>query len=79
LKKKKKRLPAQQKQEQLMMVWLPVQEEQEQVMQEQDQLASSRVRRQLVSSQEINQKVHLKALTDHLGGGSRVDSFDPHW
>jgi hypothetical protein len=20
----------------------------------------------------------LKALTDHLGGGSRVDSFDPH-
>ena len=23
--------------------------------------------------------VHLKALTDHLGGGSRVDSFDPQW
>ncbi len=21
----------------------------------------------------------LKALTDHLGGGSRVDSFDPQW
>jgi hypothetical protein len=21
----------------------------------------------------------LKALTDHLGGGSRVDSFDPYW
>ncbi len=25
------------------------------------------------------QKVGLKALTDHLGGGSRVDSFDPQW
>jgi hypothetical protein len=22
---------------------------------------------------------NLKALTDHLGGGSRVDSFDPQW
>jgi hypothetical protein len=22
---------------------------------------------------------HLKALTDHLGGGSRVDTFDPQW
>ncbi len=21
----------------------------------------------------------LKALTDHFGGGSRVDSFDPQW
>ncbi len=23
--------------------------------------------------------VTVKALTDHLGGGSRVDSFDPQW
>jgi hypothetical protein len=26
-----------------------------------------------------SKKAPLKALTDHLGGGSRVDSFDPQW
>ncbi len=27
----------------------------------------------------VYSKDDLKALTDHLGGGSRVYSFDPYW